>query len=121
MGQVEKRAQEQKASRRDKAKQARGRRAAAAGAVSARNLDWIALAALITVFAEANGAVRFGFTRDGGAYAMGCYLGDDYATEYVRPSEDFRGACEEIAIAWLEDGMVSYAEAVAALTPPPTR
>jgi hypothetical protein len=34
------------------------------------------------------GAVRLGYTRDGGAYAIGVYAGSNYFTDYVRPSED---------------------------------
>lgn len=34
------------------------------------------------------GALRFGYTRDGGAYAIGIYLDGDSETEYVRPDED---------------------------------
>lgn len=33
-------------------------------------------------------ALRFGTTRDGGAYAIGVYAGIQYFTDYVRPGED---------------------------------
>lgn len=42
----------------------------------------------IAVVAYKGGALRFGYTRDGGAYAIGVYLGGDHFTEYIRPSED---------------------------------
>lgn len=42
----------------------------------------------IAVVAYRGGALRFGYTRDGGAYAIGIYLGGDHFTEYIRPSED---------------------------------
>ncbi len=42
----------------------------------------------IAVMAFKGGALRFGYTRDGGAYAIGIYLSNDRYTEYVRPSED---------------------------------
>jgi hypothetical protein len=32
-------------------------------------------------------ALRFGYSRDGGAYAIGVYAGLDYFTDYVRPGE----------------------------------
>lgn len=50
--------------------------------------------------ALAGGAARIGLTRDGGALAVGMYLGDDYATEYVKPDEDLGQAVREIAQAW---------------------
>lgn len=34
------------------------------------------------------GALRFGYTRDGGAYSVGVYVGEDYFTDYIRPGED---------------------------------
>lgn len=34
------------------------------------------------------GAIRFGYSRDGGAYAIGIYGDGDPYTEFVRPSED---------------------------------
>lgn len=34
------------------------------------------------------GALRMGYTRDGGAYAIGIYLSNENTTEYVRPEED---------------------------------
>ena len=34
------------------------------------------------------GAIRFGYSRDGGAYAIGIYLSNDKYTEYIRPHED---------------------------------
>jgi hypothetical protein len=33
-------------------------------------------------------ALRFGYSRDGGAYAIGVYAGVDYFTDYIRPGED---------------------------------
>lgn len=55
--------------------------------------DWMAAdAALvrraIAAVAFKGGALRFGYTRDGGAYAIGIYLSNDRYTEYVRPHED---------------------------------
>jgi len=55
--------------------------------------DWAAVEAgdlvrLVELVASKGGAIRFGYTRDGGAYAVGVYYGDDYFTDYIRPSED---------------------------------
>jgi hypothetical protein len=56
--------------------------------------------ALVRALVSQGGCLRIGQTRDGGAWALGVYLGDDYATEYIRPSEDFGGGIGEIAEAW---------------------
>lgn len=34
------------------------------------------------------GAIRFGYTRDGGAYAIGLYVGDEHHTQYLKPDEN---------------------------------
>jgi len=34
------------------------------------------------------GALRFGYSSDGGAYAIGVYFDGDHFTEFVRPEED---------------------------------
>jgi len=87
--------------RREKAKAARSRRASAAGSYDITALEWLPLVALVEALTAHGGALRIGLTRDGGALALGVYLGDDYATEYVRPAENLTVALEEIAIAWL--------------------
>jgi hypothetical protein len=43
---------------------------------------------LIQVIAASGGAVRLGYTRDGGAYSLGIYLDDDRETFYCRPGDD---------------------------------
>jgi len=43
------------------------------------------------------GAIRLGYTRDGGAYAIGIYNGDDRKTVYVAPSEPIEEILREIA------------------------
>lgn len=52
----------------------------------------------IAVVAYKGGALRFGYTRDGGAYAIGIYLGGDHFTEYIRPSEDIDSYLANLAI-----------------------
>ena len=59
-----------------------------------------ALAQLAIGAALVGGALRIGLTRDGGALAIGVYMGDDYGTEYVRPDEDLPRAVREIAQGW---------------------
>lgn len=58
------------------------------------------LMSLIMGAAIEGGAIRVGLTRDGGALAIGVYLGDDYGTEYVRPDEDLSMALREISMGW---------------------
>lgn len=42
----------------------------------------------ISAVSRDNGAIRLGYTRDGGAYAIGIYGDGEPFTEYVRPGED---------------------------------
>jgi hypothetical protein len=46
------------------------------------------LAKAIATVSRDGAAIRLGYTRDGGAYAIGFYDGDDKHTEYIRPGED---------------------------------
>jgi len=105
---VNDREQERKINKRDRAKQARGRRASQAGTVDWGGFDWEATQALCEEMVAVGGAVRVGATRDGGAWALGIYQGDDYATEYIRPAEDFETAIREIVEAWLNPEAVSH-------------
>ena len=58
--------------------------------------DWASVdagfiqAAIAAVCAD-GGAIRFGYTRDGGAYAVGIYDDGQSETDYIRPSEDILG------------------------------
>lgn len=45
----------------------------------------------------AGGAVRFGYTRDGSAYSIGIYVGDDRETFYARPYDDLDSLLTQIA------------------------
>lgn len=53
---------------------------------------------LIDAVTSRGGAVRFGYTRDGGAYALGLYYGGESTSEYCRPSEDVN----EFMRRWIE-------------------
>lgn len=46
------------------------------------------ISSLVGMVTSRGGAVRFGYTRDGGAYALGLYYGNDSKTYYCRPNED---------------------------------
>jgi len=51
----------------------------------------------IAKVSAAGGAIRFGYTMDGGAYALGIYGdGAQPYTEYVRPSEDIERVLAEL-------------------------
>jgi hypothetical protein len=52
----------------------------------------------IAIVAQAGGALRLGYTIDGGAYALGVY-GDGASpyTEYVRPSEDINRVLADLS------------------------
>lgn len=51
---------------------------------------------LVQVVAAAGGAVRFGYTRDGGAYSVGVYLDDDRETFYFKPADDLDDAIGQL-------------------------
>lgn len=62
-------------------------------------VDGALLAKMVQAVARTGGALRLGFTRDGGAYAVGFYDGDDKHTEYISPNDDvnefMRGVIED--------------------------
>jgi len=43
---------------------------------------------LIVSITEAGGAIRFGCTRDRGAYSLGVHIGGEHDTKYVAVTED---------------------------------
>lgn len=61
------------------------------GADPAKVLD------VIQIISSKGGAIRFGYTRDGGAYAIGLYMGGQGDTIYVRPSEDIDRYLSDLA------------------------
>ena len=52
---------------------------------------------VIQIISSKGGAIRFGYTRDGGAYAIGLYMGGQGDTVYVRPSEDIDRYLSDLA------------------------
>lgn len=64
------------------------------------SVDGGILQELITRVTAHGGAVRFGYTSDGGAYAVGFYDGDDKYTEYIRPNEDVNDVIRAFIAAW---------------------
>jgi len=60
--------------------------------------DWLLRLALGA--ALSGGAIRIGLTRDMGALAVGVYKGEEYGTEYVRPTENLAEQVREIMMGW---------------------
>jgi hypothetical protein len=89
--------------RKDDKRRAANERKAIFTRTNAKNgvADWESVEGAIVVKAAAaiaghGGALRLGYTRDGGAYAIGLYDGDDKSTVYVPPSESVEEALNEI-------------------------
>lgn len=85
------RARDRKEQKAAAAAEKRKRRANSTG--SGNVADWATvdgtlLCSAVAAIARSGGAVRLGYTRDGGAYAVGIYGDGDPFTEYVSPNED---------------------------------
>ena len=52
------------------------------------SVDGTLLTRAVAAVAKRGGALRLGYTRDGGAYAIGIYGDGDPFTEYLPPSDD---------------------------------
>lgn len=66
------------------------------------NADPALLQQTIAAMAYTGGALRLGYTRDGGAYAVGVYGDGEPYTLYITPKEDLN--------AWLTDFIRDVAE-----------
>lgn len=72
--------------------------------------DPIDILTTIAIITRAGGAIRFGYTADGGAYAIGVYGdGEKPYTEYVRPSEDLKAVLSDLRAAF-DDGETTVIE-----------
>lgn len=63
--------------------------------------DWISvdpvlLQQAIAAWAAQDGALRFGYSRDGGAFSIGVYGDGDPHTEYFGPNDDIEGYLRDI-------------------------
>lgn len=67
------------------------------GTADAELLRW----AIATV-AFKGGALRFGYTRDGGAYAVGILGDGEPYTEYIKPSDDISEYLRGLGERWIE-------------------
>lgn len=69
------------------------------------SIDALLLRRAIAAASGASGALRFGYTTDGGAYALGIYGdGPDPYTEYVRPGDDMEQMLTDICEVFEEMG-----------------
>ena len=64
--------------------------------------DWAnanpeALLRLVCLVAVEGGAVRYGYTRDGGAYSIGIYMGPDSKTYYCNEMDGINDKLRELA------------------------
>ncbi len=55
---------------------------------------------VVEIVAVRGGALRFGYTTDGGAYSIGIYGDGKPYTEYVRPAEDIDKYLEDLRERW---------------------
>ena len=78
---------------------ARAWRAAPATPADWASIDAEAIREVIAAVGAIGGAVRFGYTRDGGAYALGLYgVEPQPTTLYFRPDEAVEGILRRIAV-----------------------
>ncbi len=66
----------------------RGLRRSSSGTADWVSADAATLHRAVATATNAGGALRFGYTRDGGAYNVGIYGDGEPYTEYIRPDED---------------------------------
>jgi hypothetical protein len=67
------------------------------------HVDAELIRAVIVAAGMAGGAVRFGYTGDGGAYALGIYGdGEKPYTEYVSPRDDIEGVLRSLETVFLD-------------------
>jgi hypothetical protein len=69
-------------------RQRRNRDTTTAGGADWEGVSGELLTKAIAAVAGMGGALRLGYTRDGGAYAIGVYGDGDPFTEYVKPDDD---------------------------------
>jgi hypothetical protein len=84
----------------------RSRRRKARG--TEQKADWLSVAgdvlqAAIASVSNHGGAIRFGYTRNGSAYAIGILGDGEPYTDYLRPSEDVTAYLEELIASWSDE------------------
>lgn len=78
----------------------RRRRRASSGTADYAVVDANALRNAVIKLASTGGAIRFGYTSDGGAFAIGIYGDGEPYTEYIKPNEDLSGFLVDLAEEW---------------------
>lgn len=62
------------------------------------SIDAEAIRDAVAALGSIGGAIRYGYTRDGGAYAVGIYgLEAQQYTEYLRPGDDVQAYLAQLA------------------------
>lgn len=74
----------------------RGLRGSPTGVADYERADAALVKRAIVNAAQSGGALRFGYTGDGGAYAIGIYGDDKPYTHYVSPHEDIDITLQDI-------------------------
>lgn len=74
----------------------RGLRKESSEAADWRLADGELLRDIIHLAASTGGALRFGYSRDGGAMSIGIYGDGDPYTEWVKPSEDLNEKLRDV-------------------------
>jgi hypothetical protein len=74
----------------------RGIKSRSGGITDWETVDRDKLIRVIATASDAGGAIRFGYTWDGGAYAIGIYGDGPAYTVYVKPSEDLNTYLDDI-------------------------
>jgi len=69
---------------------------AGSGVADWANADPAIVLRLVCAVAVEGGAVRLGYTRDGGAYSIGIYLGSDSKTYYCNEAEGINEKLNEL-------------------------
>lgn len=70
------------------------------GVVSFALVDGEMLKYACAAVAQRGGALRLGYTRDGGAFAIGVYGDGDPYTEYIDPHQDVNEFLKDLAEDW---------------------
>lgn len=101
MGAIERAKERQK----DERRAAKNERRVATNGTAGDPADWTAvdanwIRAAIAQIASEGGAIRFGYTRDLGAYSVGVYGDGEPYTDYLRPGEDVDAYLERLYYAW---------------------
>ena len=74
------------------------------GAADWMNVDPTLLQNAVATVAYYGGALRFGYTRDGGAMTIGVYGDGEPYTDYLKPSDDPNDYLRKLIAAWGKAG-----------------